>query len=89
MKGTFIIHLRADEKCIWVQLERQREQNWASAGDRVKNTVVKENKPGAALRDSLPSSIYSAHTVTDKDCLLERFPLIRLYLKNIFSFHPR
>lgn len=50
------------------------------AGDRVKN------KPGSALNDSLPSSIYSAHTVTDKDCLLERFSLIRLYLKNIFSF---
>lgn len=31
MKGTFIIHLRADEKCIWVQWKRKKNCAGAAA----------------------------------------------------------
>lgn len=104
MKGTFIIHLRADEKCIWVQWKGEKKaaqgrqrQIGRLAGDGVKMKGLtqmicrrrKKKHTSQAFNDSPPCSIYSAHTASDKDCLLESFSLIRPYRRNIFNFYPR
>lgn len=74
--------------------EADLDPRWRSSqkqrfNPNVENTVVKENKPAPHYMTHRQVELYSAHTVTDKDCLLERFSLISLYLKNIFSFYPR
>jgi len=61
MKGTFIIHLRADEKCIWVQWKgkekslRGQRQTGCPTDERVRNerfnlTDMCENEKNNASR---------------------------------------